>query len=132
MLLSGIHAGFMIIGFFILFFGFLVARYMKRKNWWLKTHRALGVSGALLTMLGFIAIVFDLLSSGRFLFTLRHGYVGIVIVMLAVVMPVLGFIQLKKRKAVVRIRPIHRFLGWIMLMAMFINIIIGMNIVGIL
>jgi hypothetical protein len=123
--LGDIHAALMIIGFFILLFGFFTVRYMKRKNWWLKVHRALGVSGALLIILGFIAIVFNFLFFGRPHFILLHAYMGLAIVILAVVMPTLGFIQLKIRKITAKIRPTHRFLGRIMLMAMLINILLG-------
>ena len=132
MLTSNIHAALMIIGFFILFSGFVTARYMKRKRWWLKAHKAFGVSGASLTMLGFFIIVFYLLLSGRPYFTLLHGYVGLAIILLAFVMPALGFIQLKIRNIAGKIRPIHRFFGWIMLVAMFINIILGMYAAGII
>jgi hypothetical protein len=47
-------------------------------------------------------------------------------------MPALGFIQLKMGKAAGKIRPVHRFFGWIMLMAMLINIVLGMRMTGIL
>lgn len=132
MLLSNIHAGSMVIGFFILFSGFLTARYLKRKRWWLKTHKALGISGALLTILGFFAIVFHISINGGPHFTESHAYVGLVIVIFAFVMPALGFIQLKMGKAAGKIRPVHRFFGWIMLMAMLINIVLGMRMTGIL
>jgi hypothetical protein len=131
MLTSNIHAVIMITGFIILIFGFFTARYLKKKRWWLKMHRSLGVSGASMTMLGFFVIVFHLLFSGRPFLTQSHGYAGLMIALFAVVMPVLGFIQLKIGKAAGKIRPIHRFLGRIMLMAMFINIILGMLIAGI-
>jgi hypothetical protein len=60
-----------------------------------------------------------------------HGYAGIVIALLSIAMPVLGFMQLKIRKFAGKIRPIHRFFGWIMIIMMFINIILGMRIAGI-
>jgi heme A synthase len=132
MLLSGIHAGFMIIGFFILLAGFFTARFMKSKRWWLKTHRTLGVYGSSITILGFLAILFHLLFPGRPHFTQSHAYLGLAIVILAFVMPALGFIQLKIGKAAGKIRPMHRLFGWIMLMAMLINIVLGMLIADIL
>jgi hypothetical protein len=131
MLMINIHAVLMIAGFLILLCGFITARYMKKKRWWLKAHRFLGVSGASLTILGFFLIVFNLLLSGRPCFTMLHGYMGLVIALLAFVMPALGFMQLKIRKIAGKIRPIHRFFGWIMLTTMFINIILGMRIADI-
>ncbi|MCX5806464.1 MAG: hypothetical protein NT010_10425 [Proteobacteria bacterium] len=131
MMPSDIHVALMITGFFVLFFGFFTARFMKKKRWWLKMHESLGVFGAFLTMLGFFIIVFHISLSGRPYFTQSHGYVGIMIALLAVIMPTLGFIQLKIRMVAGKIRPIHRFFGWIMLMAMFINIILGMYMAGI-
>jgi hypothetical protein len=127
MLLGDIHAVLMFIGFLILFIGFFTARYMKRKNWWMKAHRTLGLSGASLTMLGVFAIVFNLLFFEHPHFTLLHAYVGLMIAMLAAIMPTLGFMQLKIRKAAGRIRPIHRLFGWIMLAAMIVNIILGIS-----
>jgi hypothetical protein len=132
MLTSKIHAFTMIIGFFVLIFGFFTARYLKKKRWWLKMHKSLGISGASFTMLGFFLIVSHLLLSGRPCFTHWHGYVGLVIAFFAVIMPAIGFIQLKIRNTALKIRPIHRFSGWIMLMAMLINIILGMRMAGIL
>ena len=131
MLTNNIHAAMMITGFFILLSGFFTARYMKMKRWWLKAHRSLGVSGASLTIIGFFVIVFHLLFSGRPIFTMLHGYAGLAIALLAVIMPILGFMQLKIGKSAGKIRPIHRFFGWIMLITMFINIILGMRVTGI-
>ncbi len=131
MLTSNIHAVLMITGFFVLLFGFFTARYMKMKRWWLKAHRSLGVSGASLTILGFFVIVFYLLFSERPIFTMLHGYAGVVIALLSITMPVLGFMQLKIRKAAGKIKPVHRFFGWIMIVMMFINIILGMRVAGI-
>jgi hypothetical protein len=132
MLISNVHAVLMITGFFVLFSGFFTARFMKSKRWWLKAHRLLGVSGASLTIIGFFVIVFHLLLSGRPFFALLHGYVGIVIALLAVIMPVLGFIQLKIRRIAGKVRPVHRFSGRVMLVMMFVNIILGMRLAGII
>jgi len=41
-------------GVVVMLGGMLTARFMKKKNWWLKTHKSLAISGALLTVSGFI------------------------------------------------------------------------------
>lgn len=126
-----VHAGLMSIGFLLLFFGFVLARYMKRKRWWLKVHRVFGVSGASLTLLGFFIVVLRIYLAGRPHFTIAHAYVGLVIVILALMIPVLGFMQFKIREVSGKIRPIHRFSGWLILILMMINIVLGMHAAGI-
>lgn len=125
MLPGDIHGGLMIAGFLVLFLGFLTARLMKKKKWWLKAHQTFGLFGVSLTILSFIVIVYRFSFFNLSQYKLLHVYAGLVIVILTAAMPVLGFMQLKIRKAAGKIRPMHRSIGWIILIAMFINITLG-------
>ena len=56
------HALLVTTGFVVMLGGMLTARYMKRKSWWLKAHKTLGISGALLIISGVIVAVYMVLT----------------------------------------------------------------------
>jgi len=54
------HAGLMLIAFGLVVGGFLVARIARKKRWWLKFHRALGIIGTSAMVLGLFAGTLDI------------------------------------------------------------------------
>jgi len=123
------HAGFMCIGFMFLLAGFIVARFMKRKTWWLKAHRLCGMLGGSCAVPGFCAVVLDIVLAGGQHLRTPHGYIGVVAVILAVAAPLLGFMQFRFREHIQAIRRLHVWSGRIVLILMLINIILGLAIV---
>ena len=67
------HAGFMILALCIMITGATIARFMKKKPWWLKSHRSLGITGAIFILTGFFAIALQITLTEREHFRVVHS-----------------------------------------------------------
>lgn len=123
------HVGFMGTGFALLLSGWLVARYAKRRRWWLRAHRGLAYGGVFLVYAGFMAM-FLWKTGGHF--QVPHAWLGAAVLALAVAAPVLGNLQFVLRGKAKEIRAAHRFSGRVTLTLMGINILSGLRLAGIL
>ena len=126
------HAGFMITGLSLMTAGVTVARFMRKKPWWLRCHRALGACGALSVVGGFATALYMVALSGEEHFAVLHAYVGAVVILSATATPVLGHLQfvLKERRA--EIRKAHRWAGAMTLILLSLNILSGLVLAGII
>lgn len=123
------HAGFMGAAFAVLFSGWLVARYARRRRWWLRVHRGLAYGGVFMVFAGFT--VMSLGKTGGH-FRVPHAWLGAAVLALAVATPVLGNLQFVFREKMRGIRAAHRFSGRVTLGLMGINIFSGLRLAGIL
>ncbi len=104
--------------------GMLTARYMKKKSWWLKTHKSLAISGALLTISGFIVAAYMVSTyMGAYLVMEPHAYLGITALALVVFAPIMGFMQFRIKDK--RMRIIHRWSGRLAIVMVLTNIAAG-------
>jgi heme/copper-type cytochrome/quinol oxidase subunit 3 len=104
--------------------GMLTARYMKEKGWWLKAHKSLAISGALLTISGFIVAAYMVSTyMGTYLVMEPHAYLGITALALVVFAPIMGFMQFRKKDK--RIHIIHRWSGRLAIIMVLSNIAAG-------
>lgn len=126
------HAGLMILAFCIMLTGAIIARFMKKKAWWFKVHRSLGITGAILVVLGLFAEALQISLMGRPHFTVPHSWIGIVAVGFAVLTLALGLVQTRVRKLATRLRGPHRWSGRLTLLLMLINIVLGLYMIGII
>ncbi|UCG68420.1 MAG: hypothetical protein JSV09_11475 [Thermoplasmata archaeon] len=127
-----IHAALLTVGFLLMLTGVIIAKAFKKRKWWLKTHKMLGIVGAILSILGLImGFIMVQLSSGEH-FRVPHAYVGFLAIIFAVLTLGLGFAQFKVKKNRKKIRMIHRWSGRITLVLMLLNIIFGLSLVGII
>ena len=118
------HALLVLSGLLFLIAGMICARYLKGKRWWLKAHRTLGIAGAALTLSGItVAIYMVSASAGLQPPGGPHAYLGIIVSLMVILTPVLGFIQLKKRDK--RLQTIHRWSGRMTIALMIINAYLG-------
>ena len=118
------HALLVTSGLLFMLGGMIAARYMKRKSWWLKAHKSLGVSGALLTLSGVIVAVYMVLTyNGTYLVEEPHAYLGITALALVVFTPIMGFMQFRIRDK--RMRIIHRWSGRLAIVVVLINAAAG-------
>lgn len=127
-----LHAGLMITGLSLMAAGVAIARRLRRKPWWLRAHRALGACGALSVAGGLAAAVAFVAGFGGPHFDVLHAWVGALAVSAAVSTPVLGGLQfvLPARRA--EIRKAHRRAGAMTLILLFLNILSGLVLAGIL
>jgi|GEM_PF-517456 len=122
------HALLVSSGLLFLFAGMICARYMKGKRWWLKAHKTLGLGGAIITLSGIMVAVYMVSASSGFIPPAGlHAYIGIIVSMMVLFTPIMGFIQLKKRD--MRLRTIHRWSGRLTISLMIVNAYLGWMIV---
>ena len=126
------HAGIMILALCIMLFGAIIARFMKKKAWWLKVHRSLGITGAILFLMALFAIAIQITLTERTHFRVVHSWIGIIAFGFAVLTPTSGILRFKARNMAAKLRNPHRWSGRITLCLMFINIFLGLSMLGFL
>lgn len=126
------HLALMSVSFLLMLAAMLVSRYMKRRRWWLKAHRPMGIIGAVLGAGGVVSAYYMIeLTSGVHLRVL-HSVLGIVTLGLFVVTPIIGQMFLKLRWNRQLLRKSHRWLGRLALVMMAVVIVLGLREAGIL
>jgi len=125
-----IHAGCMLAGFLSVSAGIATATFMRDKRWWLRVHRRLGSAGVACVLLGFMAALFMVSRQTGQHFAVPHAYLGLLTILSALCTYTLGVTQLK-RKAV-RGRSLHRWSGRVTLTLLFLNVVSGLSLAGIL
>jgi len=129
-LLLRTHAALMILAFCIMLVGAVIARLMKKKTWWLKVHRSLGITGAIFIIVALFAIVLQITLTERAHFRVVHSWIGFVAFVFTVLTPTLGILHLKVRNIAARLRNFHRWSGRVTLCLLLINIILGLLMMG--
>jgi uncharacterized membrane protein len=123
------HAVLMIMGLLLLSTGMLIARYMKNRHWWLRAHKMMGISGAIVVISGLVMAIYMVSLSTGVHFRVPHAYLGPIIIIFVVMTPILGYAQFKSVSEAVKIRTIHRWSGRITLALILLNIISGLSLV---
>jgi len=134
-LLYPVHAVLMATAFVLLFLGIFFPRYLKRKKWWLKMHRRIGIAGGTIGVAGVAMAVYMIFQTTRVHLQVLHSYVGLITIILIVFTPFLGHFMLKIRKApgrAKRARAFHRWVGRVTLLFMAATIVLGLFQAGIL
>jgi hypothetical protein len=127
-----LHVGLMLSAALCLLMGMAVAMTLRRKRWWLKAHRFIGIAGVAIMAAGFTAAIMLVSLSGRSHFGPPHTWLGGMTLSGAALTPTLGFSIFKFPKRAIVLRRIHRWLGrWTITMVM-VTIVSGLLLVGIL
>jgi len=125
-----IHAGCMLAGFLSMAAGAATARFMRDKTWWLRVHRRLASVGVICLLLGLTAaLVMVSRQTGQHL-AVPHAWLGLLTILSALSTYILGVTQLKKRAG--RRRSLHRWSGRVTLALLFLNVLSGLSLTGIL
>ena len=127
-----LHAGFMITGLALMTAGVFIARLMRKKPWWLRSHRAMGTCGALSIALGFSTAVYMVAASGDEHFEVLHAWAGAVIILAAMATPILGQLQFTLKNRRTEIRYVHRWAGALTLILIPLNMISGLVLAGVI
>lgn len=123
------HASLVILGFLLLVWGMTIAR--RKEKGWLKKHKLLGISGASVSVAGMTMAVYMIYAASQEHFRVPHAYLGSLVILLLIITPALGLLQLraaKENKA--KIRRVHRLFGRTVLLLMALNMLFGMLIVS--
>jgi len=127
-----VHAGFMIAGFLSAASGAAIAKYFRKKKWWFTAHRGAGISGSLFVTTGFAVAVYMVSHSGGEHFSIPHTVHGLIVLLFALATPMLGFLQFRLTAHARQIRTVHRWAGRITIILMFVNIVSGLVISGLM
>jgi uncharacterized membrane protein YfcA len=120
----------MITGMSLMTAGVFIARYMRKKPWWLRSHRALGICGVLSIALGFSTAVYMVAASGDEHFAVLHAWAGAVVILAAVATPILGQLQFTMKNRRTELRNAHRWAGAMTLILIPLNMISGLVLAG--
>lgn len=123
------HASLVILGFCLLVWGMTVAR--RKEKGWLKKHKVLGMSGAIFAIAGMTMAAYMISAASQEHFKVPHAYLGSFVILLLILTPTLGLLQLKatkERRA--HIRRVHKLFGRTALLLMALNMLFGMLIVS--
>jgi cytochrome b561 len=134
-LLYRVHAVLMSIAFALLFVGMFFPRYLKKKKWWLKTHRRLGISGTVIGVVGIGISTFMIFQTTGVHLRVPHSWFGFLTIVLIIFSPFLGHFMLKIRKNPARAkkaRAVHRWIGRVTLLFMAVTIVLGLLQAGII
>ncbi|MEN6331070.1 MAG: hypothetical protein ABFD57_03670 [Smithella sp.] len=126
------HVGFMLTATVLLLGGITVARFLRRKRWWLKAHRRTALTGVATMTAGFVSAVMLVTLSGQPHFGPPHTWLGAVTLSGIVLTPTLGFSQFRFPAHVAAIRSAHRWSGRLTLIMALITILFGLILIGIL
>ncbi len=127
-----LHIIFMSAAVILMSTGVGIARFLRKKKWWLKVHRGLGIAATLSTGLGLGSIYLFVENSGGRHLSVPHAWVGLVAIFGAIAVPILGqaFLKLKWKKQEVRF--LHRWSGRITVTLMGIAALMGLRILGVI
>jgi hypothetical protein len=126
-----IHATFMVLGLIFLISGSCIAKLLRKKKWWLKTHRALGVLGAVFGILGITIAIIMVETAGTGHIRYPHSLIGIITIIFLFITPTLGY-KISKGKTSKGLKATHRWIGRIALILMIFNIVSGLVLKGII
>ena len=128
-----IHAALMAAGFLFFFSALIVAMTQRRKRWWLRIHRAIGLSGAALMLLGAVTAVAAVASTpdGHH-FRTPHTWLGVLTVSAAITAPLLGLLQFRIPKKAETIRAVHRLFGRLLNLISPIAMLLGLRVAEII
>lgn len=131
-LLLQAHAGIMMLTVCLLLTGALIARFLKKKPWWLKVHRSIAITGVVLFLIAVAAIAIQITLTERMHLRVPHSWVGLTALIFVLLTPTLGLLQFKIRNMAAKLRGLHRWSGRITISLMIINIIAGLYLIGVL
>ena len=134
-LLYPVHGALMSTSFLLLLVGMFFPRYFKRKKWWLKIHRRIGIIGGVIGVVGVGMAVYMIAQTTQMHLRVLHSYIGGITIILLIFTPFLGHFMLKIRKVPSRAkqaRAVHRWIGRVTLLFMAATIVLGLFQAGIL
>jgi hypothetical protein len=123
-----LHAVLMGTGFLLAGSALLIAMTQRRKRWWLRLHRIVGLAGAAAMVLGLgvaVAAVFSSPESHHF--RSPHTWIGALTVALAAGAATLGLLQFRLPAKAASLRMLHRLAGRLVNLTAPIAILLGLR-----
>ena len=119
------------LGFLLLAAGVITARYFRKKLWWFRLHKMLGVLATIFFGAGGIAAVLMVYAAGGNHFAVPHTWMGGATIVLMIGTLTAGFAQTRvvNKK---RMRLVHRSLGRTVAVLALVAVITGAMVAGII
>ncbi len=115
------------------FSALIVAMTQRRKRWWLKVHRAIGLTGGSFMVIGAIMAVAAVASTPEgHHFRTPHTWLGVLTIAVAIITPTLGLLQFKIPQKAAAIRVYHRPFGRLLNLMAPIAILLGLRVAEII
>jgi len=127
-----LHVGFMGTAMGSLLTGVAVAMFLRRKRWWLRVHRSIGIVGVAILTAGFLAAILLVSLSGEPHFASLHPRFGGATLSGAFLTPALGFSSFRFPAHAEEIRLLHRVSGRLTGILGMITLLSGLLLSGIL
>jgi hypothetical protein len=118
------HVLLMIMGFILLFTGFIVARFHKTRSWY-KSHMILEVCGGACIIAGIFVGIYMVMLSGFPQLHNIHELLGVTTGILAITAIILGYSIKRATESKKIVRQSHRWLGRIVICLIIITILFG-------
>lgn len=126
------HALSMSLAFLMMTAALLIARYGKKKKWWLKAHKILGITSAALTVIGLGLGIFMVAAKGQSHLRVPHAWIGLLAILAASAAPLLGRAIFSTKTKKQELRRFHRWTGRTALILMTLTILSGLFQAGII
>lgn len=127
-----LHLGLMSAAALAMMTAAVIARFLKTKKWWLKTHRALNVIAVILALVGLVVAAVSVQASGGPHFRVRHAFYGLAAILFLLASPALGFsiFKTKDKTRIAGMKKLHRWMGRITIVLMLGTALAGFALIG--
>jgi len=126
------HAFLMGAGLLLMAVGVSVAKFLRRRRWWLKVHRVTGSMIPVCLAAGLSAAVVMISQSGGGHFRVPHAWLGMAAVLAGISTPVLGVLQFRFRDKILLLRKWHRGTGYTALLLTLLSLLSGLAVAGVI
>jgi hypothetical protein len=126
-----VHLILMPLGFLLLAGAVITVRYLRKKMWWFRLHKMLGVLATVFFIAGGVAAVLMVSLSGRSHFSVPHTWLGAGTICLMVSTLTVGFLQTRVSNKK-RMRMVHRIAGRTMAGLSLVAVVTGAIAAGII
>ncbi len=128
------HATFMFLSLVVVFSAMIYARYYRKDSTWINKHKYIAVSGVILGLIGVSLSIYMVSSTvGSFQLRLPHSYLGLIVLLMLLITPLLGWLQFKlKKQSKVKVRTIHKWFGRITIALLLLNVLFGLFAAGLI
>ena len=124
------HMILMILVFVLAFTAGIIAKFFRKKNYWLKVHKSINILKTFLSIFGFYLIFIFVNNIGIKHFSTIHGIIGLIAFIFIILQTSFGFISTNKYFSKFSlskiVRKIHKNIGIFVLIIITINLILGL------